>query len=134
MACKVGVKTAGGVRALSKQNCNDQASANPTILLFEDAAFSDLNRYPEQVPVTDESPRVVVALCVYHADLYRGQRYCDKCGNTTCYNEAVRAFQGVPVCLRNCGPSAFTEVPLGLSLVGPQAALQAEAAGGGPGS
>ena len=92
----VGVMGDKGMRPLSPQGCGDEAQAQHTTLLFEDADVSDIGP-----PVDGGDPHV--SMCAHHHQLYLATLPSRKCSQITCYRRAQSAKDGVPLCRKHLG-------------------------------
>ena len=67
------------------------------VLLHEDQEVSDF-------PAPAEGEGVAAKLCSYHSQMYRADRYPDKCARTTCLHEGTQTRDGVRFCRRHEPP------------------------------
>ena len=93
-ASLVGISRQGRATPLCAEGCQDQAATPATVLLHEDHEVSDF-------PAPAEGSSVAAKLCGYHSQMYRAERYCDKCARATCFHEGTQTRDGVRFCRRH---------------------------------
>ena len=99
-AARVGIQFADGARPLQHEDCRDRGLAEPTVLLAEDAAISEVDP-----PRPGEVVRL--CLCAHHA-----QKYCStfggrKCCIPTCFRIARGSPRGAPLCVEHACQGAL---------------------------
>jgi len=87
-AVRIGLRVKGKPKALAPEGCKDHALKQPTRLLEDDIAHSDVKE--KEIP-----------LCSHHQKLYEAACAGRKCSVVACFKGVKGAHEGIPLCKKH---------------------------------